>query len=240
MSTTNNSNDVEKGRVQNISNNAGNGAGADVEPFGPNSGDPVSYQRYPSHIANPGPTGVFAFAMTTFLLSMFNVGTRGVSHPNVVVGMAIFAGGLTQFIAGMWEFPRGNVFGATAFSTYGSFWMSYATIFIPGSGILATFSNPQELNNAIGLFLITWFIVTFIFLLAVIRRNIAFSILLALLDIAFALLSAAEFTGSAAVQKAGGAFGIMTGIVAFYIGASELLHAEPQAIARLPQGLLHT
>lgn len=44
---------------------------------------------------------------------MFNVNTRGIRTPNVVVGMAIFAGGLLQFIAGMWEFPRGNVFGAT-------------------------------------------------------------------------------------------------------------------------------
>jgi len=240
MSTTNATNDVEKGRVQTINNNGGSSAAADVEEYGPNSGDPVSYQRYPSRIANPGPAGVFAFAMTTFLLSMFNVGTRGVSHPNVIVGMAIFAGGLTQFIAGMWEFPRGNVFGATAFSLYGSFWMSYATIFIPGSGVMAAFSSPQEFANALGIFLITWFIVTFIFLLAVIRRNIAFSILLSALDLAFLFLSAAEFTGNGHLQTAGGAFGIVTGLVAFYIGASELLNAEPRAVARLPQGLLHT
>ena len=58
-------------------------------------------------------SGIFSFAATTFLLSMFNVNTRGIQTPNVVVGMAIFAGGLLQFIAGMWEFPRGNVFGAT-------------------------------------------------------------------------------------------------------------------------------
>jgi GPR1/FUN34/yaaH family len=58
-------------------------------------------------------SGIFSFAATTFLLSMFNVGTRGIQTSNVVVGMAIFAGGLLQFIAGMWEFPRGNVFGAT-------------------------------------------------------------------------------------------------------------------------------
>ena len=44
---------------------------------------------------------------------MFNVNARGIQTPNVVIGMAIFAGGLLQFIAGMWEFPRGNVFGAT-------------------------------------------------------------------------------------------------------------------------------
>ena len=91
-------------------------------------------KTYRSTIANPGPayvfpfpvsnlsydafypfvcSGIFSFAATTFLLSMFNVNTRGIQTPNVVVGMAIFSGGLLQFIAGMWEFPRGNVFGAT-------------------------------------------------------------------------------------------------------------------------------
>ena len=58
-------------------------------------------------------SGVFSLAATTFLLSMFNVGTRGIQTPNVIVGMAIFAGGLSQFIAGMWAYPRGNIFEAT-------------------------------------------------------------------------------------------------------------------------------
>ena len=98
-------------------------------------------KTYGSTIANPGPayvflsfpsqhsvssfdayqhlsfSGIFSFAATTFLLSMFNVGTRGIQTSNIVVGMAIFAGGLLQFIAGMWEFPRGNVFGATGKSS---------------------------------------------------------------------------------------------------------------------------
>jgi len=58
-------------------------------------------------------SGVFAFASTTFLLSMYNINARGVMTPNIILGMAIFAGGLLQFIAGMWQFPRGNVFSAT-------------------------------------------------------------------------------------------------------------------------------
>jgi len=82
---------------------------------GTNGESVVMAKTYGSMIANPGPAGLFSFAATTFLLSLFNVSTRGIHTPNVVVGMAIFTGGLLQFIAGMWEFPRGNVFGATAF-----------------------------------------------------------------------------------------------------------------------------
>ena len=91
----------------------------------------LTQQRPPSRIANAAPayvplfiisapdvtsfssSGLFSFASTTFLLSLYNVHTRGIHTTNVVVGMAIFTGGLLQFIAGMWEFPRGNVFGAT-------------------------------------------------------------------------------------------------------------------------------
>ena len=58
-------------------------------------------------------SGLFSFASTTLILSLYNLQTRGITAPNVVVGMAIFCGGLAQFLAGMWEFATGNTFGAT-------------------------------------------------------------------------------------------------------------------------------
>jgi len=192
---------------------------------------------HPSGISNPGPMGLFAFASTTFILSMYNVQTRGIAHPNVVVGMAVFAGGLTQFIAGMWEFPRGNVFGATAFSSYGAFWMSYATIFIPNSGILAAYTDPNELASALGIYLIAWLMLTIFFLFAVIRKNIAYTALLSSLSVAFACLAAGEFSQSLKVAKAGGVFGIITALIAYYIGLSEMLAAEQRAIVTLPLGV---
>ena len=129
-------------------------------------------------------SGLFSFAATTFLLSLFTLHTRNVQAPNVVIGMALFGGGLAQFLCGMWEIPNGNVFGATgksfnllyapkrlvlkyslAFSSYGAFWMSYATIFIPGSGVLAAFGdNMDEFNQAFGLYLMVWFVITVLFM----------------------------------------------------------------------------
>jgi len=195
-------------------------------------------KTYASTIANPGPAGIFSFAGTTFLLSMFNVNTRGIQTPNVVVGMAIFAGGLLQFIAGMWEFPRGNIFQATAFSAYGTFWMSYAAIFIPGSGILAAYgNNTQELSNAVGLYLIVWFMFTVMLIPSVIHKNLAFSLLLTALAITFLLLAVAEFVNNTSLTKGGGVFGIITAIIAYYIGVSELLAADENPIVRLPQGV---
>ncbi|KDR84435.1 hypothetical protein GALMADRAFT_56288 [Galerina marginata CBS 339.88] len=192
----------------------------------------------PSRIANPTPAGILSFAGTTFILSLYNVGARGIHTPNVVLGMAVFVGGLLQFMAGMWEFPRGNVFGATAFSSYGCFWMSYATIFIPASGILAAYSDPQELANAVGIYLITWMMLTLIFMMIIIRRNISFVVLFTVLSLTFALLAAGSFTGMANITKAGGIVGIITSLVAYYIGAGELLDAETRPIMRLPRGVL--
>src|SRR5579871_5560412 len=88
-------------------------------------------------IANPAPLGLAAFALTTFLLSAHNA--MGNSVPLLVFfGFAIFYGGLGQFMAGMMEFRAGNTFGATAFSTYGAFWLGVAaTVFLVLTGKLA-------------------------------------------------------------------------------------------------------
>ncbi|KAF8076948.1 Gpr1 family protein [Lyophyllum atratum] len=205
--------------------------------YTPHAADPVSYAIRPSRIANASPAGLFSFASTAFLLSLFNLSTRGVNTPNVVVGMAIFTGGLVQLLAGMWEFPRGNVFGATVFSSYGAFWMSYGTIFIPGSGILTAYADDGELANALGLYLIVWFMATVMFILPIMRKNLTFTVLLATLAIAFLLLAIAQFTGIPSVTKAGGVFGIITALSAYYAGVSQLLAAEETAFMRLPLGV---
>ncbi|KAG5643428.1 hypothetical protein DXG03_000936 [Asterophora parasitica] len=168
-----------------------------------------------------------------------NPGTL-ITHPNVVVGMAIFCGGLAQLLAGMWEFPRGNVFGGTAFTSYGAFWMAYATILIPSSGILAAYQNKSELQSALGIFLTAWTMVTWFFFVGALGKNIAFIALFGFLGITFAALAAGEFYASAGSTKAGGVLGVVTAFIAYYIGLSELLATEAHPVVRLPLGLLHT
>src|SRR5260370_40904331 len=83
----------------------------------------------PPAIATPAALGLGGFALTAFVLSTHNaIPTQA---PDLTwVGLAFFYGGLAQFAAGMWEFKTGNTFGATAFSTYGAFWMSLATFLV--------------------------------------------------------------------------------------------------------------
>ena len=73
---------------------------------------------------NPAPLGLCAFALSTFVLSLFNAQAMGIKIPNIAVSLALFYGGLAQFLAGCWEFVTGNTFGMTALTSYGAFWLS--------------------------------------------------------------------------------------------------------------------
>ena len=94
-----------------------------------------------------------------------NVSTAGVTQPNAAVGMAYGVGGLCQLLAGMWEFAAGNTFGATAFSSYGGFWISFGVLLTPTFGITGPGGAlADDLSAALALYLSTWFIFTFILL----------------------------------------------------------------------------
>lgn len=119
---------------------------------------PGLYRAPKSNFANPAPLGLSAFALTTFVLSLINMGTRGIAHPNIVVALAYGYGGLVQLLAGMWEMAVGNTFGATALSSYGGFWLSFAIILTPGGFNIATTltvsGDESMFLNSMGLYLL--------------------------------------------------------------------------------------
>jgi succinate-acetate transporter protein len=129
------------------------------------SSDTTRFRQF----ANPAPLGLSGFALTTFVLSLINVHARNVAVPNIIIGLgipvspislteALAYGGLAQFLAGMWEFTTGNVFGVVAFTSYGAFWISFATLFIPAFGIGAAYTaadpSGAEFANAVGHYLL--------------------------------------------------------------------------------------
>ncbi|EPQ32310.1 uncharacterized protein PFL1_00506 [Pseudozyma flocculosa PF-1] len=194
----------------------------------PQDNSQPAFPIYHRKFANPAPLGLFGFAATTFTLSMYNIAARGVESPNVVTGLALGYGGLAQFLAGMWEFAAGNTFGATAFASYGGFWFSYAVILIPWFGVAESAASPSgvaesQLADALGIYLAAWFIFTAIMLIASFRSSVGLVSLFFFLDLTFLLLFIAEFSGKTAVKTAGGAFGILTAAIAWYVGAAGLL-----------------
>jgi succinate-acetate transporter protein len=222
-------NDIEK---------AGSASTFHIQSFAPSHDPyPVRPAAKPA-VANPSCLGLFAFATTSLILSLYNTNARNIQNGDLIVGMSLFSGGLAQFVAGMWDFPRGDMFGASAFGMYGAFWMSYAVILFPGSGVAAAYrENPKELENAIAIFLAAWFIVTVFFWIATLRKCIAFVVTFGFLAITFMVLSAAHFTGNKDVGRAGGVIGIFTSFMAYYIGLSELLASEDRPVITLPLGV---
>ena len=110
-----------------------------------------------AHIANPAPLGLAAFALTTFVLSTVNAGIMPASVEPVVFGLALAYGGGVQLLAGMWEFAKGNVFGAVAFSSFGAFWISFWWL----TGHLAGYDIPAgDVGKGVGIFLLAWGIFT--------------------------------------------------------------------------------
>jgi len=203
-----------------------------------------SFPVYHRKFANPAPLGLCAFALTTFVLSMININTRGLSGNNsIVVGLAFGYGGLAQLLAGMWEFVAGNTFGATAFSSFGGFWISFAFILWPSAEVetRSAAHGTAGLYNAIGLYLVGWFIFTFIMLIASLRSSVGLIGVFFFLTLTFLVLFIGHFqlangaANGAAIVKAGGALGLITAFNAWYVALTGLLTPETSFFT-LPTG----
>ncbi|EDK42394.1 Meiotically up-regulated protein 86 protein [Lodderomyces elongisporus] len=167
--------------------------------------------------ANPGPLGLCAFGITTFILCCYNARVGGITVPNAVLGMAVFYGGLAQFLAGIWEFFVGNTFGCTALTSYGAFWLAWGAIYIPSFGIRAAYADdPAQLTQAAGIFLTGWAIFTFMLTLLTFKTSVAFCTLFCSLTITFIFLAVGDYTGQVVCTKVGGVFGVITAFLAFY------------------------
>src|SRR6516162_9852570 len=127
----------------------------------------------PSASADPGPLGLSGFALTTLVLSVINAGIivpNAAKNQTIFVGVAVFYGGIAQLLAGMWEFRNGNTFGATAFSSYGAFWLSFAALLIPGFGVtLGLAAGPS--TTAVGYYLLGWAIFRALMTIGTFRLN---------------------------------------------------------------------
>ncbi len=189
------------------------GSSAEVEPTGGRSAGWIP--------ADPGPLGLAGFAMTTFVLSMFNAKLVSSGGEPVVLGLAFAYGGLAQLLAGMWEFRTGNTFGAVAFSSYGAFWISFF--------ILVTFFAPTipaaDAGHAIGLYLWAWGIFTTYMFIASLRTTGAVALVFFLLAVTFVLLGIGNSGGNEDIVKIGGYVGLATAVAAWYASFAAVINS---------------
>ena len=166
-----------------------------------------------AHIADPAPLGLAAFALTTAVLSAVNAGWVPASVEPVVFGLALAYGGVGQFAAGMWEFAKGNTFGATAFSSYGAFWVSFWWL-TGHSGVDKI--PPADASKGVGLYLLVWGLFTAYMAVAATRVSGAVLAVFVLLTLTFLVLAWGEFATSDGIHKLGGYLGLLTALAAWY------------------------
>jgi succinate-acetate transporter protein len=150
--------------------------------------------------------------MTTFFLSSVNAGWLPVSVEGVVLGLALFYGGIVQVLAGMWEFIKGNTFGAVAFSSYGAFWLSFwylvAHVDLSAAG--------GDGAKGVGFFLLGWTIFTLYMFVCSVRTSGVITVVFGLLLLTFAALTAGKLLSATGITTLGGYLGLLTAAAAWY------------------------
>jgi succinate-acetate transporter protein len=175
-------------------------------------------------IADPVPVGIAGFAMTTFILSCVNAGFfGGTTSAPMVLGLAIFYGGLVQLLAGLWAFRRGETFAAVAFCSYGGgFWLSYFFLVY----FIAPHLPASVAGNAVGLYLLGWLIFTAYMTIAALKTSLAVLWVFITLTATYLLLVLAELgVATSSLLPIAGYVGITCGVTAWYVAFAHVTNA---------------
>ena len=190
----------------------------------PASTQTATAPSFASQIADPGPLGLGAFALTTFMLSAFNSGLAPKSAEVVILGVALFYGGIAQLFAGMWEFAKGNTFGALAFSSFGAFWLSFW--YLSAHSGLAKADAPK----GVGLFLLAWTIFSVLMTVVCARISGLLFTLFSVLVVTFLFLTVGAYASSPALTHIGGYLGLLTAFIAWYASFAGVLNGTAKRI----------
>ena len=169
-------------------------------------------------IANPAPLGLLGFGMTTVLLNLHNAGILPLSV--VIIAMGFALGGAAQIIAGVLEFKKGNLFGATAFTAYGFFWWSLIFIWCN------PFANAAADPVSMGFYLLLWGIFTLFMSIGSLKHDRATQVIFFSLTLLFFMLAVGDFTGISVIATAAGFVGIFCGGSAIYASLAQIVNHE--------------
>ena len=168
--------------------------------------------------ANPAPLGLLGFGMTTVLLNLHNAGLYELS--SMILAMGIFYGGIAQIIAGLLEVKKKNTFGATAFISFGCFWLTLVGLLVmPKMGWAEAASN-----GAMSAYLLMWGLFTGCMFIGTLKLSRALQFVFGSLTILFVLLAIGDATGSALIKQIAGIEGIICGFSAIYTAVAHILN----------------
>ena len=194
----------------------------------------ISSTNQPLHLkdvtANPAPIGLMGFGMTTVLLNLHNAGFYEMN--GMILAMGLCYGGAAQVIAGIMEWKKNNTFAATAFISYGFFWLSLVTlILLPKLNLAA----PAD-ETGMASYLAMWGLFTALMFVGTFRLSRALQLVFGTLTVLFFLLAYGDFTGaSVGFKHFTGYEGLVCGFLAIYTGLAQILN-EVYGSTVLPLG----
>ena len=168
--------------------------------------------------ANSGPVCLFAFAVTTFMISLVNAGGVNKAVVPVVIGVGLFFGGATQLIGGLIQLRTANTMNGALFTCFGAFWIALASV-------LQWFSKDvpaAQVGHAMGLLLYPFAGLALIFLICAFRSTVVTVAALVILTVVLFLLAASNYGANAEMLKWGGYLGILLAGMAAYLGTAEV------------------
>lgn len=135
--------------------------------------------------------------------------------------LALFYGGLTQFIAGWFALARGDLFPGAFMTTYGVFWFTYAALIL----YVVPYVPGAAAGQMVTIYLIMWTIITFIYTLATLGTHWTVLITFLVFDFALVLVDVEAAMGSrgTTVTVAGGYAEMVLAALAGYIVMAEIV-----------------
>lgn len=173
-------------------------------------------------VAEPAPLGLFGFATGTFAIGYVLSGftpDKASAQLSTAAVLLVFAG-ITQLLAGMWAFRKGNTFAATAFGCYGANNTVVAAFFLMTAA--GVFPKNFSTNVVLSIELFCFAYISLLLAAAAFKLNAVFVSILATLVPGFALSGLGLLGEPAVIGHIGGYFLILSALLAFY-GASALV-----------------
>lgn len=170
-------------------------------------------------LANPAPLGLMGFGMTTILLNLHNVGYFALTV--LFLPWAFSTAASRKFLPVCWS-TKGNTFGLTAFTSYGSFWLTLVAILLMPKLGLTDAPNAQFLGVYLGL----WGIFTLFMFFGTLKGARVLQFVFFSLTVLFALLAIGNIAGNAAIIHFAGWIGLICGASAIYLAMGEVLNEQ--------------
>jgi succinate-acetate transporter protein len=172
-------------------------------------------------LADPAALAVTAFSTSSFMLGLYLSKVVGPESLPILFPVAFFFGGGVQIVVAMFEIVRGNVFGASVFGTFGSFWVILAAInvwFVP------MVKPASAADTGVAVFLLMFAIVGFYFLIASLKTDVILVVIFALLVPSLSLVSwgYAHATPHGTIVQIGGWFAMGVAVLGWYHAAADV------------------